>query len=166
MKTQKKCKPLLIISLLLKEVLAKLQQILGRRTFLQQVVKDSSEGITRIIWLDILGFFQEVYSQVYWSQFQRSSADWWIHLTFNGRVHNSIYNNTDFLQIECFKFAFFPVIQKVLENIKDNWNSFLFENHSSPPMKANLLVDGIHLTQLRKILVSISLTLALMTCVQ
>ena len=40
----------------------------------------------------------------------------WIHF-FKGLVHNSIYNNTEFLQEEFFKFALFPVIQKVL---KDN----------------------------------------------
>ena len=60
--------------------------------------------------------------EAFWSQFRRSCADWWIQF-FKGLVHNGVYNNTDFLQMECFKFAFFPVIQKELENIKDNWNS-------------------------------------------
>ena len=60
--------------------------------------------------------------EAFWSQFRRSCADWWIQF-FKGPVHNGVYNNTDVLQVECFKFAFFPVIQKELENIKDNWNS-------------------------------------------
>ena len=60
--------------------------------------------------------------EAFWSQFRRSCAHWWIQF-FKGLVHNWVYKNTDFLQVECFKFAFFPVIQKELENIKYNWNS-------------------------------------------
>ena len=60
--------------------------------------------------------------EAFWSQLRRSCADWWIQF-FKGLVLNGVSNNTDFLQVECFKFAFFPVIQKELENIKDNWNS-------------------------------------------
>ena len=60
--------------------------------------------------------------EAFWSQFRRSCSDWWIQF-FKGLVHSGAYNNTDFLPVECFKFAFFPVIQKELENIKDNWNS-------------------------------------------
>ena len=49
--------------------------------------------------------------EAFWSQFQRSCADWWIYF-FKGLFLNGVYNNTDFLQVECFKFAFFSVIQK------------------------------------------------------
>ena len=55
--------------------------------------------------------------EAFWSQFRRSCAGWWIQF-FKGLVLDG-----DFLQVECFKFAFFPVMQKELENIKDNWNS-------------------------------------------
>ena len=40
-------------------------------------------------------------------------------------MHEGIYDNTDYLQIECFKFYFFPLIHKELDYIKDYWN-----NHS------------------------------------
>ena len=60
--------------------------------------------------------------EAFWSQFRRSCTDWSIQF-FKETVLNGVYNNTDFLQVECFKFSFFPVIQKKLENIKDNWNS-------------------------------------------
>ena len=60
--------------------------------------------------------------EAFWSQFRRSCADWWITF-FKGLVHNGIYDNTDSLQIECFRFAFFPLIQKELEIIKEMWNS-------------------------------------------
>ena len=34
-------------------------------------------------------------------------------------MHEGIYDNNDYLQIECFKFCFFPLIQKELDDIKD-----------------------------------------------
>ena len=54
----------------------------------------------------------------FWSQLCRSCTDWWIRF-FKGIVHQGIYDNTDYLQIECFKFFFFPLIQKELDDIKD-----------------------------------------------
>ena len=42
---------------------------------------------------------------------------------FKGLIHNGIYNNTEFLQVERFKFVFFPLIQKELKDIKGNQNS-------------------------------------------
>ena len=38
-------------------------------------------------------------------------------------MHEGIYDNTYYLQIECFKFCFFPSIQKELDDIKDYWNN-------------------------------------------
>ena len=32
-------------------------------------------------------------------------------------------DNTDFLQTECFKFRFFLLVQKALNDIKDSWNN-------------------------------------------
>ena len=34
-----------------------------------------------------------------------------------------IYDNTDYLPIECFKFCFFPLIKKELDDLKDYWNN-------------------------------------------
>ena len=34
-------------------------------------------------------------------------------------MHEGIYDNNDYLQIECFQFCFFPLIQKELDGIKD-----------------------------------------------
>ena len=34
-----------------------------------------------------------------------------------------IYDNTDYLPIECFKFFFFPLIQKESDDIKGYWNN-------------------------------------------
>ena len=62
-----------------------------------------------MIWLDIRAFYSV-------------SLDWWVHF-FKALVHKSIYNNTKFLQVECFKFALFPVIQKELKDIKGDQNS-------------------------------------------
>ena len=42
---------------------------------------------------------------------------------FKEVVHKEVYDNTDYLQIECFKFCFFPLIQKELDDIKDHWNN-------------------------------------------
>ena len=36
-----------------------------------------------------------------------------------------IYDNNDYLQIECFKCCFFPLIHKELGDIKDYWNNHL-----------------------------------------
>ena len=38
-------------------------------------------------------------------------------------MHEGIYDNTDSLQLECFKFCFFPLIQKELDLIKYYWNN-------------------------------------------
>ena len=54
----------------------------------------------------------------FWSQLCRSCIDWWIRF-FKGIVHEGIYDNTDYLQIECFKFCFFALIHKELDDIKD-----------------------------------------------
>ena len=56
-----------------------------------------------MIWLDIRAFYSR-------------SLDWWVQF-FKGLVHNGIYNNTEFLQVECFKFAIFHVTQKELQDI-------------------------------------------------
>ena len=82
--------------------------------------------------------------EAFWSQFRRSCADWSIQF-FKETVLNGVYNNTDFLQVECFKFSFFPVIQKKLENIKDNWNSHCIRkslqssNESRPDGRLDIL---------------------------
>ena len=34
-------------------------------------------------------------------------------------ARGDIYDNNDYLQIECFKFCFFPLIQKELDDVKD-----------------------------------------------
>ena len=52
----------------------------------------------------------------FWSQLRRSCTDWWIRF-FKEIVHEGIYDNTDSLQVECFKFCFFPLIQKELDDI-------------------------------------------------
>ena len=51
--------------------------------------------------------------------FYSGSLEWWVHF-FKRLVHNGIYNITEFLQVECLKFVFFPVIQKELKDIKDH----------------------------------------------
>ena len=65
-------------------------------------------------------FIREVYFQskkeAFWSQFRRLCPDWWVQF-IKGLGFNGAYNNTDSLQVECFKFAFFPVIQKEIANI-------------------------------------------------
>ena len=97
--------------------------------------------------------------EAFWSQFRRSCAGWWIQF-FKGLVLDG-----DFLQVECFKFAFFPVMQKELENIKDNWNSHRIReslqssNEGRPAGRPEILYF------LGKIPVSISLNLTMMTCV-
>ena len=93
--------------------------IAGSQRFLRRNHEDDLTGHLSFL------FVKSITNQrieAFWSQFRRSCADWWMQF-FKGLVHNGVYNNTDFLQVECFKFAFFPVIQKELENIKDNWNS-------------------------------------------
>ena len=57
-----------------------------------------------MIWLDIRACYS-------------GSLEWWVHF-FKGLVHSGIYNSTESLQVECFKFVFFPVIQKELKDIK------------------------------------------------
>ena len=69
--------------------------------------------------------------EAFWSQFRRSCADWWIQF-FKGLILNGVHNNTDFLQAQCFTFAFSPVIQEELENIKDNWNSHRIRKSLQP----------------------------------
>ena len=58
----------------------------------------------------------------FWSQLRCSCIDWWIHF-FREIVHEEIYDDTDYLQIDCFKFCFFPLIQKEFGDIKDYWNN-------------------------------------------
>ena len=68
----------------------------------------------------------------FWSQLRRSCTDWWIRF-FKEIVHEGIYDNTDSLQVECFKFCFFPLIQKELDDIKDYWNN----NPIRPSLQSN-----------------------------
>ena len=58
----------------------------------------------------------------FWSQLRCSCTDWWTRF-FKEVVHKEVYDNADYLQIECFKFCFFPLIQKELDDIKDHWNN-------------------------------------------
>ena len=38
-------------------------------------------------------------------------------------MHEGLYDNTDYLPLECFKFCFFPLIQKGSGDIKRYWNN-------------------------------------------
>ena len=38
-------------------------------------------------------------------------------------ARGDIYDSNDYWQIECFKFCFFPLIQKEFDDIKDYWNN-------------------------------------------
>ena len=38
-------------------------------------------------------------------------------------MHEGLYDNTDYLPLECFKFCFFPLIQKGSGDIKGYWNN-------------------------------------------
>ena len=64
------------------------------------------------------------------------SLDCWVH--FCTLPHNDIYNNTKFLQVECCKFALFPMIKKELKDIKGHkkthciWKSLQSTNESKP----------------------------------
>ena len=42
---------------------------------------------------------------------------------FKELVHEGLYDNTDYLQIECFKFRLFPLIQKELDGVKNYRNN-------------------------------------------
>ena len=53
---------------------------------------------------------------------RRSGTDWWIRF-FKEIVQEGLCDNTDYLQIKCFKFCLFPLIQKELDDIKDYWNN-------------------------------------------
>ena len=53
---------------------------------------------------------------------RRSGTDWWIRF-FQGNCAGGIIDNTDYLHIKCFKFCFFPLIQKELDDVKDYWNN-------------------------------------------
>ena len=64
----------------------------------------------------------------FWSQLRRSCTDSWIRF-FKEIVHGGVYDNSDSLQVECFKFCYFSLIQKELIDIKDCWN-----NHPIPSM--------------------------------
>ena len=59
-----------------------------------------------MIWLDIRAFYS-------------GNLECWVNF-LKGLVYNGKYNSTEFLQVERFKFVFFPVIQKELKNIKDH----------------------------------------------
>ena len=90
------------------------------------VLKDFWDKIIQIIYLGIIVFSLENQLQIrewnFWSQLRRSCTDWWIRF-FKETVHEGIYDNTDSLQVECFKFCFFPLIQKELDDIEDYWNN-------------------------------------------
>ena len=58
----------------------------------------------------------------FWSQLRHSCTDSWIRF-FKEIVHGGIYDNSDSLQVECFKFCYFSLIQKELIDIKDCWNN-------------------------------------------
>ena len=58
----------------------------------------------------------------FWSQLRRSCTDSWIRF-FKEIVHGGVYDNSDSLQVECFKFCYFSLIQKELIDIKDCWNN-------------------------------------------
>ena len=70
-----------------KGVPRKVALIVGPRMFLQQVLKDTSEGITRMMWLDIRAFYSETLE--WWIYFsKRTSSEWCIqqHRVFTSRV--------------------------------------------------------------------------------
>ena len=74
--------------------------------------------------------------EAFWSQFRRSCADWWIQF-FRGLVLDGVYNNTDFLQVECFKFAFSLWFKRNYRISKITGTATIFESHSNLPMKVD-----------------------------
>ena len=88
-----------------------------------------------MIWLDIRAFYS-------------GNLEWWVNF-LKGLVYNGKYNSTEFLQVERFKFVFFPVIQKELKNIKGHQNSRCFRQLLQPTNEGRS--TGRQITLLRKI---------------
>ena len=94
--------------------------IAGFQTFLRQNHSGDSSGYRSF------QFGKSIANQrieSFWSQLRRSFTGWWIRF-FKEIMHEGIYDNTDYLQTECFKFCFFTLIQKELNDIKDYWNNY------------------------------------------
>ena len=61
---------------------------------------------------------ESFYSRSYIARVQIDGFDFSIDI-----MHKRIYENTDYLQIECFEFFFLSLNQKELHDIKDYWNN-------------------------------------------
>ena len=81
--------------------------ITGSQRFLRQNHSDDSSGYQSF------QFGKSITNQrieSFWSKSRRSCTNWWICF-FKEIVREAIHNNTDYLQIECFRFFFFNLIQ-------------------------------------------------------
>ena len=58
----------------------------------------------------------------YWSQLRRSCANWWINL-FKDLVDTGVLDTSLDYHVNCIRFAFMPVIQKELDEVKELWNN-------------------------------------------
>ena len=93
--------------------------IAGSQRFLKRNHSDDSSGYQRF------EFGKSITNhriKSFWSQLSRLCTDLWIRF-FKELVQAGIYDNTDYLPIECFKFCFFPLIKKELDDLKDYWNN-------------------------------------------
>ena len=101
--------------------------IAGSQRFLRRNHSDDSSGYRNF------QFRKSIKNQridSFSSQLRRSCTGWWICL-FKEIVHEGIDDNTNYLQIECFKFCFFPLILKELDDIKGYWNNHHITSRST-----------------------------------
>ena len=60
--------------------------------------------------------------ETWWAFLKRSHSTWWIHF-FKDMVDKRAVDLTSELQMECLWFCFSQLLQKVLDEIREHWNT-------------------------------------------
>ena len=60
--------------------------------------------------------------EAWWGFFKKSNATWWINL-FKDMVEGRVVDLTSELEMECLWFCFSRLLQKMLDEVKEHWNT-------------------------------------------
>lgn len=95
--------------------------------------------------------------EAWWSQLRRSHSDWWIEF-LRGVREEGLYDDTNFMHIQCMRYCFMPVLREELYTVMKLWNTHRIRpssNRESPPGRPDVLYSVPELTDTEEYLVKV-----------
>ena len=98
--------------------------------------------------------------EAWWGMLKRGGMDWWINFFKDLRDNCGLYLEDDFIEVECLKFCFMPVIREELHKFAIQWNLHKIRpsrNEESPSGRPDLLYHVPDAAGARDLMIPISL---------